>query len=109
MPSPTEEINRLNRAIPIVFALIAGGINSQLACMSSEGDWTLAAQLAGMDDYTPSTETQRVIVRLLVQFEAMQARMKAPAPLNPEGEYLKWAAKEAEYQPPQLEEADAEV
>ncbi len=99
MPSPTEDLNRLNRAIPIVFALIAAGIRSHEASKSNENDWSLAAQLADMKDYTPSVPTQKVVIGLLVQFEAMQSRFQqavAPAKIDPIGEYLDWAVKATE-------------
>ncbi len=99
MASPTEELNRLNRAIPIVFALIAARIPSVDASKSEDGDWTLAAQLAGMQDYTPSLETRRVIINLLMDFEEMQAKLKAhlPRPIaSAEAQYLAWAAKATE-------------
>ncbi len=98
MPSPTEDLNRLNRAILIVFALIAAGIPSCDASKSNEGDWTLAARLAGMEDYTPSVETRRVIIRLLVDFESMQQRIQpgAHSVTDKEAEYLDWAVKATE-------------
>lgn len=116
MPSAMEDLNRLNRAIPIVFALIASGINSRMACTSDPGtkeksgkdspDWKLAAELADVRDYVPGSETQKLIIKLLTQFDEMRKRFppvairwpNAASPLDyggPAADYLKWSAQEA--------------
>jgi len=88
--TPNEELARYKRALPIVWALIASGIGSQMAAMGDPGteeedgrdspDWKLAAQLAGhRDDYVPSTETQKLVIRLLVDHEKAVERLKSAA------------------------------
>ncbi len=97
MASPTEDLNRLNRAIPIVFALIASRIESVDASKSNQEDWTLAAHLADMWDYVPGKETQALIIRLLVDYEKMRQRIQpgAHSVTDAEGQYLKWSAQQA--------------
>ncbi len=110
MPSPTEDLNRLNRAIPIVFALIANGNTAQDAKLFDHGTeahkgkdskmWRMAAHLADIRDYVPGTETQTLIVKLLEAYGWMQKRMTPRRPMGlataPVAEYLDWAAKATE-------------
>ncbi len=107
MASHTEELHRLNRAIPIAFALIANSNTSEEARRQDVGtkerngkdskEWRLAAHLANIPDYVPSFETQNLIIYLLGQYEAIQKRIrpKLQRQPDPEVEYLDWAAKEA--------------
>ncbi len=82
-----EELARYKRALPIVWALIAAGIDSHLAAKADPGteeengkdskDWKLAAQMAEVkDDYVPGTETQLRIIRLLQDYEKAVARVR---------------------------------
>lgn len=96
MPSSTEDLNRLRKALRIADIMQASGISSSMAAMAAEGDTHQAAIAANYVGYTPSGATWDVVIQLLLDRENATARLrgKAPAP---------------EYQPQQLEEQDAEV
>lgn len=85
--TPTEELNRLKRALPIADIMQAMGITSKMASHADPGtperngkdskEWRIAAMSAGFeDDYTPGRETQRLVVQLLVNREAAAAKLK---------------------------------
>ncbi len=110
MASPTEELNRINRAIPIVFALIASGNTAQDARLFDLGTeahkgkdskmWRMAAHLADIRDYVPGTDTQKLIIKLLDDYGRMQRHMTPRRPMGlditPIAEYLDWAVETTE-------------
>ncbi len=103
MPSPTEDLNRLRKALDIACWLLAAGRHSSEASASTEVGksrtmHTLRAFGADYkSDYVPSENTWREVVRIMAMFEGRAARCEAShKPADPEAEYLAWAAKATE-------------
>lgn len=76
MPSPTEELNRLRKALRIADIMQASGISSSMAAMAAEGDTRMAAVAANYAGYTPSAEIWEVVVQLLLDRENATARLQ---------------------------------
>lgn len=76
MPSPTEDLARLRKALRIADIMQASGISSRIAAMAAREDTGVAAIAAGYVGYTPSPDTWDVVVQLLLDRENAAARLR---------------------------------
>ncbi len=76
MASPTEDLNRLKKALRIADILQAAGLSSREAAMAGDADTKMAAIAANYVSYTPSKETWDVVVQLLLDREMAKDRLR---------------------------------
>jgi hypothetical protein len=77
--SASEDLNRLKRAVLLADLAQASGINSQMLAMASQEDWGVAAEgirrMGEPFNGTPSEETQKLTIALLVRREEWSRRL----------------------------------